>query len=181
MVKKNLPKGKLKEKKDHMIRPNIQKTLGITMAFLLILNPSLSAECNEGVKRCKACLPGGNKCSECSEKTLILTSEGRCLECKDLSGCKKDQCDQTGCKVCEDDFLKEKNEKLGFIYCKRKPNQNLKIALWIGIPLFLVLVILIAAFVMMKRKEGQEDLYDKLLSTDKSRSMDDENIPVTGI
>lgn len=156
-------------------------SLKLLLTLLLILSPVLSDSCNDGVKRCKSCLPGGNKCSECSEKTLILTSEGRCIECKEVSGCKKDQCDQNGCKTCEDNYLKAKNQKLGFFYCTKKEDQTLKVALWIGIPIFLVLVILISAFCMMKKKEDAEDLYDKLLSTDKSRSIDDESIPVTGI
>ena len=148
----------------------------IFLTILLLSKNSFQDQCNEGVKNCRDCQPGGNKCKECLQETLILTKEGRCIECKEVEGCQMEQCDHYGCKVCQDGYLRDKNENLGFFYCRAENNEKLRAALWIcGVVVILVIIFLLVWF-MSKKKETEEDLYDKLLSRDLSVKSGDKSL-----
>lgn len=138
------------------------------LIIFLLASYSLSAECNKGVTKCRDCLPGGNKCSECLQETYVLTKNGNCIECKEVKGCKKDLCDRYGCKACENGFFRSKNEKMGIFYCKEEHKKRLRVVLWVSMSVFLVLIVLGVVYFLNRKKEEEEDLYDKLLSRDKS-------------
>lgn len=145
----------------------LSKTKIIILILFLVQKISTDA-CNAGVSKCRVCLPGGNKCSQCSEETYILTKDGICLECNEVKGCKKDQCDHFGCKECEKNFFRKKNEKMEIFYCEDENRINLRNVLWVVIIVVVVFGILGFVFFLSRRKEQEEDLYDKLLSRDVS-------------